>query len=294
MSEMIDYMPARDLQHVPALRKFFDELLPHRYPEEFYAEAVRGSLIPSGVLEAKAASASGVWWYSIQMAVHGGRLVGAVVMAVTRLADLRRQAVAPGSDSLPYLRLTRGDSPEDLVVHVLLLAVGQAPYRRRGIGSELLSRGLQGALRAAPGLAHRVKLAFLTCQGDATMGFYQFNGFTLLGVLPDYYPEKYRLPSNTTGEANFMVFAIGGEDVVVEFEPQVPGQPPNLLDAHLQPRKKMPPWVRTLLLYYVLPIAAVALLFAVCYLLVLLGPLRGISGTSREPSAPAPGFAQDL
>ena len=27
MSEMIDYMPARDLQHVPALRKFFDDVL---------------------------------------------------------------------------------------------------------------------------------------------------------------------------------------------------------------------------------------------------------------------------
>jgi hypothetical protein len=39
----VTYLPCRGLQDVPALRAFFDELLPAPYPEEFYREAAARS-----------------------------------------------------------------------------------------------------------------------------------------------------------------------------------------------------------------------------------------------------------
>jgi hypothetical protein len=39
----IAYLPCRGQQDVPALRAFFDELLPAPYPEEFYREAAARS-----------------------------------------------------------------------------------------------------------------------------------------------------------------------------------------------------------------------------------------------------------
>ena len=285
----IAYLPCRGQQDVPALRAFFDELLPAPYPEEFYREAAARSC--SGALPAAAQAAlaaggqSGMWWYSVHMAVHGGRLVGAVVVAVASLAEAQRQV------GLPFALLAPGSAqPGDLGAHVLLLAVGLPPYRRRGIGSELLARGLEGALRACPALAPSVRLAFLTCAAEQAP-FYQASSFRRLGVLPGHYPPAYRASPASDGTAAVMLLALCPRAELAEYQPQAAGQPPNLLHERLAPRRRMQPWLQTLLLYYVLPTAAVALLFALCYALVLLGPLRGISGTR---AAAAPQLQQQL
>jgi hypothetical protein len=284
--DAITYAPCRGQQDVPALRAFFDELLPAPYPESFYREAAGrcAPLLPPAAQAALAAGGhAGMWWYSVHLAVHRGRLVGAVVVAVASLAEARAQV------GLPFELLAGGGGAggkgggSDLGAHVLLLAVGLPPYRRRGIGSELLARGLEGALRACPALAPRVRLAFLTCPA-AQAPFYEASHFHCLGVLPGHYPEAYRAPG-TDGTAAVMLLQLCPEAQLAEYEPQAPGAPPNLLHPQLAPRRRMAPWLQALLMYYVLPALAVALLFGVCYALVLLGPLRGISGSGSGAAA---------
>jgi hypothetical protein len=319
----IHYCSIRGPQDVPALRALFDELLPTRYPEAFYAEAVARSSLSPATLSALATAAtaatasssssessssssssnssssnksssggSGPWWYSIQLAIHQGRLVGGIVVAVASLSEARRQ----GLPALEYL--AGGVSPTDLCAHVLLLAVGLPPYRRRGIGSELLLRGLEGALRACPSHSALVKLALLTCP-QAQAPFYAANHFTLLGLLPGHYPPSYRAPGSD-GSAGIMAMPLSAGAELVQYVPQTKGQPPNLADPALKPRRSMQPWLASLLAYYVLPVCAVVLLFLICYALVVLGPLKGISGVApptsapRAASKPASGLSQDL
>jgi hypothetical protein len=91
------------------------------------------------------------------------------------------------------------------------------------------------------------------------------------------------LTANITSNA-----AAGSSDQAECREPRVcrPAGRPSItsssaLSSRLRSRGKrarMPRWQRDLLLHFVLPTAAVFLLFCVCYVLVLLGPLEGISG----------------
>ena len=208
MSDAIIFSPCRGVEDIPALQAFFDEMLPAPYPRAFYEEAVGRCSVPEAALPALlGGGGKGMWWYSVQMAVHRGRLVGGAIIAVASLEEARRQV------SLPFAFEARGSEEgggggggDDLGAHVLLLAVGLPPYRRRGIGSELLHRGLEGALRACPALAQRVRLAFLTCAAEQ-VPFYQACHFRRLGVLPGHYPESYRLPG-TDGCASIMLLPL--------------------------------------------------------------------------------------
>ena len=77
--DAITYLPCRGQQDVPALRAFFDELLPAPYPESFYREAAGRCALPAAAQAAMAAGGhAGMWWYSVHLAAHRGRLVGAV------------------------------------------------------------------------------------------------------------------------------------------------------------------------------------------------------------------------
>jgi ribosomal protein S18 acetylase RimI-like enzyme len=237
----------------PALSDFFSGLLPITYPPDFYKEAVAAPT------------------FFTRVAVCAGRLVGAIVVKTWDLA-----AVSGPGKQLPFDLLAGAPEPGAAVACVLLLAVGPT-YRRLGVGSQLLQEGLGAAVGGTPG----VRAAFLMCRaGDAAAHAFYCGGcalpFAVLGRWPGYYPLE--------GGADASVLALpfkGAE--LAEFE----GVPPaNLLDPAVKRKRRMPAWQRTLLLYYVLPFAALALLFALSYALVALGPLRGISGPHTGRGAP--------
>lgn len=54
---------------------------------------------------------------------------------------------------------------------------------------------------------------------------------------------------------------------------------------------KVPKWQRDCFLQFILPILVIALLFLVSYALVVLGPLKGISGTLPAGAGPGVGSA---
>ena len=54
---------------------------------------------------------------------------------------------------------------------------------------------------------------------------------------------------------------------------------------------KVPKWQRDCFLQFILPILVIALLFLVSYVLVVLGPLKGISGTHPAGAGPGVGSA---
>ena len=76
------------------------------------------------------------------------------------------------------------------------------------------------------------------------------------------------------------------------YRSKVKGQLPDLSNKLTLPIKPMSPWLRSLLLYYVLPISLVVVLFGVCHLLVILGPLKGISGTVNKVLAASGGGSE--
>ena len=244
-----------------ALSAFFKSILPLTYPPDFYALA----------LSAPA--------FTVRLAVSGGRLVGAAVVKALDLAEAR------ASGSLPFDLLSAPPAPGAHAACVLLLAVGPT-HRRMGVGSQLLTEALSAAAAAA---AAPLCAAFLMCRaGDAAARAFYCGGcalpFEALGV----WPGHYELPGGRE-DAAVLVLPLRGAELA-EFERGAgaaagAGVEVNLLDAKLKRRARMPAWQRDLLFHYVLPMGAVALLFAVSYLLVLLGPLKGISGTHQAPVA---------
>ena len=237
-----------------ALSSFFGGLLPITYPPEFFRAAVGA---PS---------------FFTRVAVCGGRLVGAIVVKTWGLAE----ASGPGKQ-LPFDLLAAPEAGA-AVACVLLLAVGPT-YRRMGVGSQLLQEGLGAAAGGTPAL----RAAFLMCRADDDAAHAFYCGgcalpFSLLGRWPRHYAPE---------DASVLALALNGAELA-EFEAPRGGGPVDLLDPSLKRRRRLPAWQRDLLLYYVAPFCAVALLFAVCYALVVLGPLQGISGPHTGRGAPPP------
>jgi ribosomal protein S18 acetylase RimI-like enzyme len=242
-----------------ALSSFFGGLLPLTYPLEFFREAATAPTFFSRV------------------AVCGGRVVGAIVMKSWDLAA----ASGPGKQ-LPFDLLARPE-PGDAVAGVLLLAVGPT-FRRLGVGSQLLQEGLGAAAGATP----RLRAVFLMHRAadEAARAFY-CGGCALPFAEVGRWPGHYELPGGAREDASVVAMALHGAELA-EFEGAAGGGAVNLLDPALKRKRRMPAWQRDLLLFYVLPFCAVALLFAVSYALVALGPLRGISGPPTGRGAPPP------
>lgn len=101
--------------------------------------------------------------------------------------------------------------------------------------------------------------------------FYWENEFECLGVVPKYYTVD-----GQPVDAKVWVRAFHNAQVAV-YKPQVKGQPVDLTQKPLTKPWRLPGWMWTLFLQFGLPLCCVGALFAISYLLVLLGPLKGIS-----------------
>jgi ribosomal protein S18 acetylase RimI-like enzyme len=278
-----------------------------RYPGAFYEDLAQAiSSQQQQQQQQQEASASAVQPSSVapkflvQLATDSGHLVGAIVAAVMGLSSARSEGKLPCA-------LLQGQAEDSLGVYVLLLAVWPR-YRRLGVGSELMFL----ATAAAAGQEPRVKAAFLHARAkDAgAAAFHAANGFVALGRLPRYYTAlSGKQPSSSADSSADSSGASpgGAEDAVLfvrplrdaelmQFAVQAPAAGagsgsapalPDLSDPALKPVWKAPKWAMDLCLHFVLPISAVGLLFLLCYALVLLGPLKGISGLHLE-EAPAP------
>jgi hypothetical protein len=242
-----------------ALAVFFGGILPITYPDAFFREAASSPT------------------FFTRVAVCGGRLVGAVVLKVWDLA-----AASGVGKQLPF-DLLAAPAPGATVACVLLLAVGPT-YRRMGVGSQLLHEGVTAADAGSPSL-HAV---FLMCRaGDAGVRAFYAGGCALPFAEVGVWPGHYSLEGGAREDACVLALPLR-EAELTEFEPASSGGVVNLLDPALARKRRMPAWQRDLLLYYVLPFSVVALLFLVSYALVVLGPLRGISGPHTGSGAPPP------
>jgi hypothetical protein len=106
-------------------------------------------------------------------------------------------------------------------------------------------------------------------RGDRKLAaFYDDLNFTNMGYVPSFYQGK---TDATVWASGFH----GGE--LVSYPRPAAGEEVNLGDPELKRAKKTPKWVIDCALQFGLPIGIVAILFAISYGLVLLGPLRGIS-----------------
>lgn len=293
--------PARP-QDAGALKAFFDGLLPLRYPAEFYTSL----FTPPPPFR-----------YVVLLAVHEKRLVGGLIVMVAPFKFWR------DTGALPFEMLEGGVSqePHAAAACVMAMAVSES-YRHIGIGSQLLEDGLVACLGDGPVEAVKVKAAFLMCQREVS-GFYE-KAFECMGELPGHYPplttaapsvaaaaaaakEGKRRGKEEEGGAGkeqgqdgqdgqqeqqgervtalVMARPLWPEVELATYRSKVKGQLPDLSDKLTLPIKPMPPWLKSLLLYYVLPISLVVLLFGVCHLLVILGPLKGISGRMEQALA---------
>jgi hypothetical protein len=117
-------------------------------------------------------------------------------------------------------------------------------------------------------------------QDEKVSEFYTENEFDRIGVLPQYYTIDGKKV-----DASVWVRAFHRAQTVI-YKPQVQGQPVDLSVRPLTKPWRLPGWLWTLFLQFGLPICCVALLFAVSYLLVLFGPLRGISNKYIKEDSP--------
>lgn len=93
-------------------------------------------------------------------------------------------------------------------------------------------------------------------------------------------PKHYTIDGKPH-DAHVWVLPMKGSHPVTYKGSGVKGEPADLTDpAHAVPLRvwRLSPAVRSLLLQFGLPIGGVILLYLVAYALVVLGPLRGISG----------------
>ena len=259
---------------VPALVELFNMTLPLQTPSSFF-DALSVSL--NAGVPAAAFSARGFQKVHVELAVDTEHLVGAAVVATISHTDARRTAGTESTRQIPPLLpcdvLENGDE-RTLLTNVLLLAV-LPRYRRMRIGSELVTSALSAVALNDP----HVKIAFLHARaGDGeAAAFYEENDFVRLGVIP----ASYNIDGTPTAAA-LWVRALAYRDArLVVYEAPRGGGPIDLSSPTLKRYKPLPKWVRDLLLHFVLPSLVVALLFLICYALVLLGPLRGISGVNE-------------
>lgn len=125
----------------------------------------------------------------------------------------------------------------------------------------------------------------------AANALYRTAGFSCIGRVPQHYTIDGK-----QHDAHVWVLAMQGSFPVTYKRP-APGQLPDLSDAaRLEAVRvfRLPPFARTLLMQFGLPILGVVLLYAVSYALVVLGPLKGISGDDTTTSGGDDGDEYEL
>lgn len=142
------------------------------------------------------------------------------------------------------------------------------------------------SLNARPLLHHRSRpQVFLhTRRGNVVNdAFYDDLNFTPLGYVPSFYGKLADKDgaagdddAKPSGDATVWAAAFHNAQLVSYVKNKGETEV-NLSDPALKKAKKTPKWVIDCGLQFGLPICVVAVLFAVSYALVLLGPLRGIS-----------------
>ena len=257
---------------VDALRELFDGALVKQYPANFYSDLCTG--LASGSSSAPAIeSTGGVMRLSAHLVDDSGYLAGAVVIASMSLAKARE------SQRLP-VDIIDGAPLDTTAACVLIIAVGER-YRRLGIGSNLMTAGL--AAVALPNPSLRVVFLHSRASDESSAAFYDANDFSRLGALPEHYSDSGSRGGSGGGDAqreDALLWVRPLRDVALaEFDgPRTTSGDVNLTHPGVQRTTKMPWWLRDLLFHFILPFTGVAVLFGICYLLVVLGPLKGISG----------------
>jgi len=253
--DRLAYRPAAAAD-VPALRELFSATLPTDYPAAFYADLAAAL---AGAPPPPALAAGGVLSLAAHLADDAGHLAGAAVLAVLDVAAARAGGRLP-------VELLAAPRAGDAAACVLLAAVGPR-YRRLGIGSELLARGLAGAaLHDA-----RVRAAFLHARAaDAgAAAFYEANDFAPLGALPGHYAA----PGGAREDALLWLRPLRGAEAAEYAGPRAPGAGAahvDLTSPAARAARRMPWWLRDLLCHFVAPSAAVAVLFGIVYVFVSL------------------------
>jgi len=162
----------------PALRELFAETLPGAAEPSFFAD-VAASLRGSGAPPGDAAAAR----LTAHLAVDAGHLVGAIVVGVNALEAART------AGWLPCDVLDAPPARDARAAAVLLVAVWPR-YRRAGVGTELIARGLAGAALDDA----RVVLASLhTRARDAgAAAFFDAVDFARVGRVPAHLRRRAR------------------------------------------------------------------------------------------------------
>ena len=256
---------------VDALRELFDGALVKQYPANFYSDLSTGLASDSS---SSSTLPTGIMRLSAHLVDDSGYLAGAVVIASMSLAKARE------SQRLP-VDIIDGAPPDTTAACVLIIAVGER-YRRLGIGSNLMTAGLAAVALPDPSL--RVVFLHSRASDESSAAFYAANDFTRLGALPEHYSEGGVGSSGGAQREDALLWVRPLRDVALaEFDgPRTTSGDVNLTHPGVQRTTKMPWWLRDLLFHFILPFTGVAVLFGICYLLVVLGPLKGISGGANS------------
>ena len=315
---------------VDALRELFDGALSKPYPTSFYDDLRVG--LSTAIATATSTSTSTATATStststatattpttpttpapaadMRLSAHlvddSGFLAGAVVIASMPLAVAKKSGRLPTDiieDEIETAAATTAVT-RTTAACVLIIAIGER-YRRMGLGTNLLTAGLAQVALPDPSL----KAAFLhsraSDQGSAA--FYEANDFTPLGALPNYYTGDS--PLTTAGNSQRQGQTLREDAllwvrplrsaVLIDYEggaknPRTAAGHVDLTHPALKRTAKMPWWLRDIFFHFLLPALAVCVLFALCSLLVWLGPLKGISGSGGGGPGAGVGKNNDL
>jgi ribosomal protein S18 acetylase RimI-like enzyme len=202
------------------------------------------------------------------------RLAGAIVLHTLSLAAMAEAKTK--EEGKPMLSFDLLDKPYPGSQGAYVLALGVLPkYRRNHIASDLLHRGVQDALTEA-----KVQVVFLHAPrgNDVVDTLFDGMSFVRFGYVPGFYAAA-------GGKADASLWAAPfHHGQLASYAPQVKGEELNLA-GEMKRAKRAPKWVTDCALQFGLPICIVALLFVISYVLVLLGPLRGISNKYMDNGA---------
>lgn len=246
-------------------------------PQSYYASLEQG--IKTGSLE----GAGGASRVCVVDAIDAGHLVGAIVAHSLPLAEARKRAQESAGKGGLAFDLLDAPAPGAAAAYVMQLGVLPA-YRRRGIAKELVFEALRRMIEEDPKID--VAFAHALAEDEGAVAFLDDAGFSKFGLVRGHFHVK----DADTGDdvaADAIVFARPFHDAeLARYAKPAGAELVDLSAPGLAKVRRAPKWAVNCGLQFILPLAIVAALFGVSYVLVLLGPLRGISGRTGVGAVP--------
>lgn len=113
---------------------------------------------------------------------------------------------------------------------------------------------------------------------EVTAEFMEQLNFIKYGYLPD----ELQRPDGTTENAIVWAMPLHSRDLIDYTLGRDELTDLSRKDLHIARKRRIPPWLRSFAIHFILPIVFVGAIFLISFMFVYLGPLKGIGKSNRR------------